>query len=316
MKERRRSFDGQRKSREKVYLDRIALRERLDAVGLTPEEASERMGYSPKYLERVLRGGKPVSERARKALRRVLGRDLSATDVRATLPEGPARRGFREQLFEDAYSGKVPFLRVRQDAALKHGRLPDFQPVTSFGAYARSYFAAGYRDLNAALRHRKPLDRSQKAMLIQLMARKRPLSLDAPLYRGIHLDETGHAYDIPADPSKSYAPKFHKGQDLTALEPLSTSTTMFHLPLFALTVPPEHRKEEQHRGSVAFEIHGAKGSPAIVSNEMEQEVLLAPGRTLRVLHSEPRVRIPSWYDYAGASTAHLVDEWVVAEVER
>ena len=74
-----------------------------------------------------------------------------------------------------------------------------------------------------------------------------------------------------------------------------------------------------HSGSVMFELHGAEGKPALVTNAGEQEVLLAPGPRLKVLHVEPRVRVP-WQglNSKGVLTAgpdYLVDEWVVGEVE-
>ena len=308
--ERRRSFDGQRKPREKVYLDRIALRERLDAVGLTPEEASERMGFNPTYLNRVLRGGWPVSRQARQALQRVLGRDVAATDVRATLPEGPARRGFKTLEILEGLEGKAPAPSRLQK---EHRELPDFQDTLTLPDQAQGYFGAGYHDLNRALRLGHPMYDRQGRMLRGLLSSVRPLRYDQPLYRGILLTEK-RGGDRP-----DYAPVFSRGQTLTALEPLSTSTTMFHLPFFARTEPVARREAREthplHRGSVVFEIHDAAGQPAIVTNPSEQEVMLGPGRRLIVLHSEPRVRLPSW-SYDPERNPHLVDEWVVAEVQQ
>ena len=311
--ERRRSFDGRRTPREKVYLDRMAVRERLDAVGLTPEEASERMGFNPKYLDRVLRGGKAVSERARQALQRVLGRDLSATDVRATLPEGLARRGFPS---EDVRRLQFPTFPARQRAAEDHKQLPGFVRKERLPSPLGEYFHLSYEGLNERLRKGEQLTEDDQKMLNQLLRWSRPLQVTVPLYRGVALKERRDAASKHKAPPE-FKPEFSKDQRLTLLSPLSTSTNL-HDPIHFAKARPLNQYPDVHAGSVMFEVHGTKGKYAVVTNEPEQEVLLAPGGNLRVLHVEPRVRLPGRriVSQPGDPLADfLIDEWVVGEVE-
>ena len=307
--ERRRNFDGRRKPREKVYLDRIAVRERLDAVGLTPEEASERMGYSPKYLDRVLRGGKAVSKRARQALQRVLGRDVSATDVKATLPEGVARRGFQPKEILGLQFQKH---HDQARADRQHKLVPGFVGRTQLPEALQDYFRAGYAGLNERLRHGQPLAESQQQILRELLAQTKPLQVGVPLYRGVILHNL-RDQAIARLHSPGFKHEFARGQTLIQLSPLSTSTHL-HVPLrFANALGAGF--SPAHTGSVVFELHGSEGKPAVVTNSGEQEVLLAPGGKLRVLHVEPRVHVPGRRALGGGELSDaLVDEWVVAEV--
>ena len=328
--ERRRSFDGRRKPREKVYLDRTAVRERLDAVGLTTEEASERMGFSAKYLDRVLKSGRSVSKRARQALQRVLGRDLSATDVRATLPEGLARRGFpREEVIALQFPRQEDIVQAEE----KHERLPGFVKRNQLPSPLREYFRFGYGRLNERLRLRQPLTSEQRRTIRQLLAKARPLQLDAPLYRGVFLEQQRNEAIAEQDEAlrrfMGYEPsgalpqfkhQFTKGQELSLLSPVSTSPNLPAPLRFARTLGPDYEAPPAHTGSVLFELHGAEGNPAVVTNELEQEVLLAPGRKLRVLHVEPKVVIPRGSEWVRRrrgmdKSETLLDEWVVGELE-
>ena len=144
-----------------------------------------------------------------------------------------------------------------------------------------SYTGKGYEELNAAMRIGARLSDGNKEILNGLNKLMTPLPDDQLLFRGI----TGRV-------------EFQKGSSYPINTPMSTTRSPVNAAGFS-------------RNGTMLELHAPKGSRAIITNEIEQEIILQPGQSFRVIDVVDRqISVP-----LGTSDLIEVRRYVVGVIE-